>query len=194
MLAPTDSNGDDPGLKAGRVPASSGVFIFEDLKAGLLHVQKLEQQVKEFGACSLPGVSIIFDSFCAVVESAVQSGHVTVDKAAYVVDGLRHGFGLGVQIEKLAGRIRFRNYPSALEARRFITKATRARVHAGKTLCLGKIDWLKDKHLLPWPSLRVFPLGAVAKPLEPDERRPVSDHTRTGLNAVSDILSHALTA
>ena len=37
-------------------------------------------------------------------------------------------------------------------------------------------------------------MGAVAKPLEPDKGRPTDDHTRTGLNAATDMmgLSHTL--
>ena len=33
----------------------------------------------------------------------------------------------------------------------------------------------------------IFPMGAVAKPLEPDKLRPTDDHTRTGLNAACDM-------
>ena len=42
----------------------------------------------------------------------------------------------------------------------------------------------------------IFPMGCVAKKLEPDKKRPTSDHTRTGLNAATcmDFLKHSLTA
>jgi len=45
-----------------------------------------------------------------------------------------------------------------------------------------------------FPSAFIFPMGAVAKPLEPDKGRPTDDHTRTGLNAATDMtgLSHTL--
>ena len=33
----------------------------------------------------------------------------------------------------------------------------------------------------------IFPMGAVAKALEPDKVRPTDDHTRTGLNAAVDM-------
>ena len=42
----------------------------------------------------------------------------------------------------------------------------------------------------------IFPMGAVAKPMEPTELRPTDDHSRTGLNAATslDFLRHSLTA
>ena len=61
----------------------------------------------------------------------------------------------------------------------------RERVQAAKTLALCACPF-KDARLLPWPCCRVFPLGAVPKPLEPDTVRPVSDHTKSGLKAATD--------
>lgn len=166
------------------------------LSAGLSHLDSLQRLVEDSGACALPGVSIVYDRFIPILRRAVARGFVASDKADYVATGLRWGFGLGVDCDKLRGRVRFRNYPTALEARRFVSKATRARVAAGKTICLGRFTWAKDKMRLPWDDLRIFPLGAVPKPLEPDEMRPVSDHSKTQLNAASDLsfLRHSLDA
>ena len=47
---------------------------------------------------------------------------------------------------------------------------------------------------LPWPHCRVFPLGAIPKALESEVMRPVSDHTKSGLKAATDVdsLRHLL--
>ena len=151
--------------------------------------------MRDHGACALPGVTIVYDRFVPILERAVARGYVAADKAQHVVRGLTEGFSLGVDVESLRGQVRFRNYPSALEARPFITKAVMARLEAGKTLCLGPFKWLRDRVALP-KACRIFPLGAVPKPLEPNERRPVSDHSRTRLNEASDLsfLRHTLNA
>ena len=169
---------------------------FECLSAGLGRYSELVQQVESKGACSLPGVSINYDRFLLVLERAIFRGFVTPFVGEFVAAGLRWGFDLGVKTDELKGKIKFKNYPSAIEARRFVTKATRRRVEKGKTICLGAFEWAKDKFRLPWANLRVFPLGAVPKPLELDEMRPVSDHTRTGMKAATDMtfLRHTLSA
>ena len=160
-----------------------------------MFLEGLRAKVETEGACSLPGVSINFDMFVKILRRAVQRGFVARDKAAFVEHGLRFGFDLGVDTTMLKGRQRFRNYPTAIEARRFVTKATRARVLAGKTVCLGEFNWARDRGLLP-ESCRIFPVGAVPKPLEPDERRPISDHSRTQLNEATNLsfLRHTLMA
>ncbi len=66
---------------------------------------------------------------------------------------------------------------------------------SGRTLHLGK--WgpqVRELLREVFGDFFIFPLGATAKPLEPDKARPTDDHTRTGLNAATDMsrLSHSL--
>jgi hypothetical protein len=70
-----------------------------------------------------------------------------------------------------------------------------SRVEAGRTLLLGEattetLTLIKQV----FPAAFIFPMGATAKPLEPDKARPTDDHTRTGLNAACDMsgLAHSL--
>ena len=160
---------------------------------GLLHA--LESQVKRQGACSLPGVSIDFDLVVPLIQRAMARGFVSRTHGDYVIHGLWHGFDLGIDMTCVHGKMRFKNYPTALQSRKFVSKATRARLAEGKTLCLGYYDHDRQRHDLPWEVWRIFPLGAVPKPLEPENMRPVSDHTRTGLKHATnmDLFKHSLT-
>ena len=103
-----------------------------------------------------------------------------------MLDALRFGFRLGIDVDRLQGKRWYRNYSSALEGRAAVTKATKARVDGSKTLALLPLAE-RDARQLPWRACRVFPLGAVPKPLEPSAVRPVSDHTRSGLKAATDM-------
>ena len=66
-------------------------------------------------------------------------------------------------------------------------------MEARKTVALCRCD-MRSAQLLPWDKCRVFPLGAVPKPLEPTEVRIISDHTRSGLKEVTndEHLKHTL--
>jgi hypothetical protein len=69
------------------------------------------------------------------------------------------------------------------------------RVKLGKTVWLGTWSESLGKLLRStFGSTFIFPMGAVSKPLEPLEKRPTDDHTRTGLNAATDLsfLRHTL--
>ena len=156
----------------------------------------LEEQVKTDGACTLPGVSIAYDLFMPIMMRAVARGCVRQEHADFVANGLRFGFDLGVDVSKLRGRRLFRNYPTAVEARAAVSKATRARVEQGKTLQLFPFR-AEDRAVLDrWSSWRIFPMGAVPKPMEPGAMRPFSDHTRTGMKDATDLelFRHTLTA
>jgi hypothetical protein len=163
------------------------------LHNGLARLQALSTLVDEKGACSLPGVSINFDLFIPILQRAVARGYVPRHKAQYVFHGLRWGFDLGVDVSLLIGRQRFRNYESAMSSRAQVSDSVRSRVAAGKTLCLGPFG-MHLRNALPWAAWRIFPLGAVPKPLEPDKVRPISDHTRSGLKEATDLtlLRHSL--
>ena len=168
-----------------------------EITAGWDMLRALELQVKQFGACSLPGVTIDFDTLVPKIERAMSLGFVSAEHGRFVIEGLWHGFDLGVDVSKLKGKQKFRNYPSALGARPFVSKAIRSRLDTFKTLCLGRFTG-RDKNVMPddWDSWRIFPLGAVPKPLEPDSMRPVSDHTRTGLKLATemDFYRHSVNA
>ena len=163
-------------------------------------VARLQRQVREKGACSLPGVSIDYNRFMVIMWRAVSLGWVSHSNAEFVAHGLWHGFDCGLDVSMLRGRRRFRNYKSALEARAKVTKATRVRVSKGKTLMLCSVpDDYNVQNLssiIPFLDYRIFPIAAVPKAMEPEEVRPVSDHTKTGLkDATCDPrLQHTLTA
>ena len=142
-------------------------------------------QAKQHGCCSLPGVSIDFWKLRPLIERAVHRGFVSEEHATFALRGLWDGFDMGVDVAKVKGRRWFSNYSSALEAKDKITKALKQRVEQAKTMGLCQIS-VRAASSLPWPQCRVFPLGAVAKALEPEAMRPVSDHTRSGLKAATD--------
>lgn len=156
---------------------------------------RLRHLVFSENACALPGVTVRYDTFIPAMWSAVAKGYVEPKHASFVSEGLRYGFLAGVQVQKLTGHRWFRNYPTAVAARDAVTRATMKRVEGGKTLHLGPwSDALGRTVRATFGSSFIVPLGAVPKPLEPTEMRPTSDHTRTGLNANTDLsfLKHSL--
>ena len=112
--------------------------------------------------------------------------------AAYVLHGLEYGFDLGVNHEMLRGKRVHKNYNTAFENKDKLHKALSKRVAAGKTIRLGAFDGTASG--LPEGPGLVVPQGAVAKKLEPDTMRPISDHTKTGFNGAVDMtpLVHTL--
>ena len=139
-------------------------------------------------------VSIVYDRFLDIMWRAVSRGFVERHHADFVAKGLWHGFDCGLDVTKLRGKRRFLNYKSAFEARAQVTKATRVRVNTGKTLrlCYEIPEAYRVENLssmIPFNDWRIFPLGAVPKPLEPSEVRPVSDHTKSGLKAANTFAS-----
>ena len=128
---------------------------------------------------------------------AVALGYVKHADACFVNDGLRHGFMAGVQVENLRGHRWFRNYPTALDNRGAVVDATVGRIASSKTVDLGVWSGaLAHSIRAMFAATAIFPMGAVPKNAlyAPGEYRPTSDHTRTGLNAVTDLsfLRHAL--
>ena len=167
-----------------------------DVSGKFAEMFKWARVVCEGTACDLPGVSIKYDSFVSNMWRAVHLGFVTAKHAEFVQHGLRWGFEVGLHPDRLHGFRFFKNYESATGAfRSRVTDATEARVIGGRTLLLGEAtdDTLRLIKEV-FPAAFIFPMGAVAKPLEPDKGRPTSDHTRTGLNAATDMtgLSHTL--
>ena len=177
-------------------PATTpSVLMQRSLADAARKLQTLAAQVEERGACSLPGVSLDYAKLRPLIERAVARGFAAAREATFVLKGLWFGFDLGVDVTKLKGRRWFRNYSSADDHRAQVTKAIRERVVTMKTIALCACKF-RDARLLPWPSCRVFPLGAVPKPLEPESVRPISDHTRSGLKDATDDaeLKHTITA
>ena len=129
---------------------------------------KLREQVMTQNACTLDGVSIRYDTFLPCMWRAVSRGWVTPTAAQFVHDGLRWGFRAGIQTHLLRGRRWFGNYPSAVKARTAVTRATMKRVEMGKTLLIGTWRSAMAQALTDmFTNSAIFPLGAVAKPLEP---------------------------
>jgi hypothetical protein len=149
-------------------------------------------------SCDLPGVPMKYDSFVTAMWTAVKSGHVDGTKAQFIQNALQYGVEGGARREQLAGHRVFSNYPAATgEFAVKVAKAIAKRVQSGRTLDLG--PWSEDlrgvmKRVFKW--FYIFPLSARAKPLEPNDARPISDHTRTGFNAAVDLtgLMHTLDA
>ena len=183
-------------LSLGRVKAVSPQgCVSGSCGTGLSEYFRLRQVVESGTACDLPGVSIKYSPFMCCMWKAVSKGFVDHAKASFVADGLRNGFMAGVDVASLRGHRWFKNYPRALEFRKQVTKANAKRVQGGKTINLGA--WTGALAALvrsTFDSSAIAPQNAVDKPLEPDEKRPCTDHTRTGLNAATslDFLGHSL--
>jgi hypothetical protein len=176
-------------------PNSAAAASGSEGGGGLDLLHTLRAQVEASNACTLPGVSIKYETFIPEMWKAVARGYVRHEHAEFVAEGLRWGFRAGVQVAKHTGHRWFSNYPTALAAREAVSRATMKRVQTGKTVCLGPWSTALGNLLrATFRSSFIFPLGAVAKPLEPNEMRPTSDHTRTGLNSHSDLsfLRHTL--
>ena len=157
---------------------------------GLAEVQRLQSLVEAKGACSLPGCTLIFDRIVPVLQRAVIRGFVSLPHAQHTFRSLRFGYTGGAQQALLerSGQRPFRNYPSAIAARAAVTRSLNARIAAGKSLLIGKAsNSLYSSISSRYASWFMFSLGAVPKAMEPNEMRPVSDHSKSGLNACCDL-------
>ena len=153
---------------------------------GLAEVQRLQSLVEAKGACSLPGCTLIYDRIVPVLQRAVIRGFVSLPHAQHTFRSLRFGYTGGAQQALLerSGQRPFRNYPSAIAARAAVTRSLNARIAAGKSLLIGKAsNSLYSSFSSRYASWFMFSLGAVPKAMEPNEMRPVSDHSKSGLNA-----------
>ncbi len=157
----------------------------------------LADMVYSSTACSLPGCLIKYDTFIPAMWEAVSLGYVSFENANYVAEGLRWGFNPGVRLSDMQSRGHrwFANYPTALAHKDAVTSAIHSRVVDHKTLVLG--PWsanmaagLKEV----FRASTIFPMGAVEKSSQPGVFRPTDDHTRTGLNHLSDAMSYSLNA
>jgi len=150
------------------------------------------EHVSMVGVSTLEGYNLNLALFEKSLPLCVEAGLVSQEHADYVLDGLRHGFDLGINHKLLTGRRVFKNYTSAYEHKDKVQKALQKRVKTGKTLKLGAFSG--DPRDLPMGGGVVVPQGAVPKKMEPESVRPISDDTKTGLNAAVDLsgLQHTL--
>ena len=190
MLAITPSVA-TPRLLEGAVPPGEPPPI-SDWGEGLTYLSELKGRVERENACVIPGCPIRYENFVGAMDRAVHLGYVLPEHAHFVREGLRFGFTVGVDVAKLTGHRWFRNYPTALDARSEVTAATQKRVAAGRTIHLGVwSEALKSLVRATFRASFIFPMGAVPKkvvdPNAPIEYRPTSDHSRTGLNAATDL-------
>ena len=160
-------------------------------------VAAMRARVEETNACALPGCAIKYETFIPAMWQAVARGFVSHDAACFVGDGLRHGFTAGVDVPALArmGNRWFANYNTAVGARVAVRQAIMKRVDRGKTFSLGVwSSQLAGQLRDTFTNTFIAPLGAVEKALEKGVYRPTTDHSRTGLNANTDLsfLRHSL--
>ena len=164
--------------------------------AGLAAVAEMRARVFSTNACdAIPGCPIKIDKFLPRMWSAVAKGFIPQAEGEQLQEGLLRGFKLGVDPSLMAGHRWFQNYPSATTTGRTgVAAAIAKRVNGGKTLSLGPMtDGLAHALRSTFTASCIFPLGAAAKALLPGqtpdqlEWRPTSDHTRTGLNAATDM-------
>ena len=168
-----------PGLEPG------GSTFLAQAPEGLGQMGYWADVVRRGTACDLPGCSIKYDNFLAVMWRTVQRGNLFHDKAAFVADGLKNGFTLGIDVKKMFGHRSFKNYKSATEASASVAKAVHKRVAGFKTLDLGRCTPALEAGIRStFESSACFPMGAVGKSVESyvGEKRPTDDHARTGLN------------
>ena len=157
-------------------------------------VSRLKRLVETENACALPGCTIVYERFVPALQRAMSRGYVKAHHGLYVLNGLRHGFDLGVSPGSLRGRRRFKNYKSAYENHASVDNAISSRLERKKSICIGMWNNVRFEFESTFEDYFIFPMGAVPKPSQPDVYRPTSDHTRTGFNAatVMGILKHSL--
>ena len=171
MLQRSAANHTNPN---GRVAIGVGTRSLRLRGAGAVETYKgLKSVVEMFGACSLPGCTIKFDSFMTCLQRAQSRGYVKDHEGDYVADGLRNGFKLGVDFDVLRrnGRRIHKNYKSAYEVHASVSKAVKARLGKGKSVVLGEASTALREFCAEFPSLACFPMGAVLKPNQ-DETIP----------------------
>ena len=140
----------------------------------------------------MAGFTLDLDLWHHYLPLAIQDGFVKRYEADYVLNGISHGFDLNVDESRMGEAKTRQNYKSALDNAQMVSDALKKRVVSGKTLKLGPWD---PSVGFPTGNVGVnVPQGAVAKKLQPDIMRPVSDHTKTHFNDACDIsgLAHSL--
>ena len=181
-------------LPAQQANAASGVRPFHfDSMPSTWQEQFVEYtaNIGKEGVHSLQGYHINLEKFKATLPQCVAADLIHEKDAAYVLHGLEFGFDLGVDHDKLQGRRVHKNYSTAYESKEKLHRALCKRVSTGKTLRLGAFAGTASE--LPEGAGIVVPQGAVKKKLEPESARPISDHSKTGLNGAVDMTAVAHT-
>ena len=156
---------------------------------------ELRSRVFATNACdSIPGCNIKIENFLPRMWSAVAKGFIPHADGVQLQEGLLRGFKLGVDVDQMTGHRWFSNYESATTVGRAGVAAAVAsgqdaragpdgtRPGAGHTLRLHVFMHLPDGGRREGASSWSDPGPAgVAR------WRPPSDHTRTGLNAATDM-------
>jgi hypothetical protein len=100
-------------------------------------VSRLKRLVETENACALPGCTIVYERFVPALQRAMSRGYVKAHHGLYVLNGLRHGFDLGVSPGSLRGRRRFKNYKSAYENHASVDNAISSRLERKKSISIG---------------------------------------------------------
>jgi hypothetical protein len=149
--------------------------------------------VHSHGVRSLPGYTINVEYFIKHLPEACNAGLVSRKDMDECIKDITVGADLGLDEQQMPDGTQYRrNYKSALDNASAVTDALRKRVRSGKTLKLGA--WSHKHDTFPTAKGCNVPNGAVAKKLEKDVVRPVSDHTKTAFNkaADADSVKHSL--
>ena len=185
-ISATIPSSERPGLE----PGAGGALAEARAPEGVGQLAYWADVVQRGTACDLPGCSIKYDNFLDCMWRTVQRGNMRHSTAAFVADGLKNGFTLGIDVSKMHGYRSFKNYNSALEASASVMKAVQKRVDGGKTLDLGPCTSEMECALRSiYDAFAFFPMGAASKSVESyaNEKRATDDHTRTGVNAATDM-------
>jgi hypothetical protein len=142
----------------------------------------------------LQGCQVNYSVFDDMLVAAQAAGCVSADIAAQVRHGFMHGFSMGVQMDKLHGRVQVGNYSSALDYKDEVAAELRKRILKGKTV--GPLAW-NGVDDLPFAVARVNALGSVEYKWERWRRRCIEDASAPAGEAVNDACvgpAHTITA
>ena len=123
------------------------------------------------------------DVLIPLVNLAVNAGLLTRSMGMWGILGHLRGYDIEIDVGLLPAMIVHTNHSSAELARDKITTAIGKRLQSGNTLALDLNDQLPTNG-------RCFPLGAVAKRLEPESARLISDHKASQTNTKAHLLPY----
>jgi hypothetical protein len=127
----------------------------------------------------LPGNRIQHAALQQLLRKGVSAGTICEEEMTWCLKSWSDGFDLQADTTQLKGGVVHKNYGSAEKDRKEITEALKKRVERGQTQGPFRYDAAAG---LPFRHYRTVPIGSVRKRLEPWVARPISDHSKTGLN------------
>ena len=179
-----------------RTESHSSERVVRHWSEGWAALETLGEDVYKHGTRVLPGLTLQVDKYIPLLQKAVQSSNISLDRYRRMMNLLRFGADLFVDQEyittQLPTRIFRRNYPTALENRVAVHAAICSRVSSGRTFKIGRFKPSEFKNL-PVTHAIIFPSGAVPKP-GGKEYRPFGDHTKSRLNEAARPWKHSLDA